>query len=233
MAHVSTTPTIFVIDDEKSVRDSIKWLFNSIAIQVRTFESAQEFIDSSANLKHGCVILDVRMQNVSGLQLQDILYDMKFPLPLIFLSAYGDAQMGARAIKKGAVDFLQKPYRNQDLLDAVNVALRQSKEALDKQTERTKYLHWLDSLSLREKETLELVVAGNSSKEIARTLGISYKTVEAHRARVMKKLGARTSSDLVHLSIMNNSHCRSCSHFSLPKITSPCDGPHENGRPLD
>lgn len=222
MASTSVAPTIFVIDDERSVRDSIKWLFNSISINVRVFETAQEFLDSNIDYKYGCLILDVRMQNMSGLQLQSTLYDMKFPLPLVFLSAYGDAQMGAQAIKKGAIDFLQKPYRNQDLLDAVNIALRQSKEALDAQVERDKYLHWLDSLSQREKETLELVVAGKSSKEIARSLGISYKTVEAHRARVMKKLGARTSSDLVHLSLMNNSHCRDCRWVSLPKGQAGC-----------
>jgi len=222
MASTSVAPTIFVIDDERSVRDSIKWLFNSISINVKVFETAQEFLDSNLDYKYGCLILDVRMPNISGLQLQTILCDMKFPLPLVFLSAYGDAQMGAQAIKKGAIDFLQKPYRNQDLLDAVNTALRLSKEALDARLERDKYLHWLDSLSHREKETLELVVVGKSSKEIARTLGISYKTVEAHRARVMKKLGARTSSDLVHLSIMNNSHCRGCRWLSLPKGQAGC-----------
>lgn len=222
MATTTIAPTIFVIDDERSVRDSIKWLFNSISINVKTFETAKEFLDSNIDFKYGCLILDVRMQDISGPQLQTILYDMKFPLPLIFLSAYGDAQMGAQAIKKGAIDFLQKPYRNQDLLDAVNTALRLSKEALDTQLERNKILHWLDSLSLREKETLEQVVAGKSSKEIARSLGISYKTVEAHRARVMKKLGARTSSDLVHLSIMNNSHCRDCRWLSLPKGQMGC-----------
>jgi len=222
MAIISTIPTIYAVDDDKSVRDSIKWLFNSIALPVKTFETAQEFLDTNLKAKHGCLILDVRMPNMSGLQLQSTLYDLKFSLPLIFLSGYGDAQMGAQAIKKGAIDFLQKPYRNQDLLDAVNMALRINKEAMDAQSERDKYLNWLDSLSLREKETLELVVVGQSSKEIARTLGISYKTVEAHRARVMKKLGVRTSSDLVHLSIMNNTHCRGCRWLSLPKGKGSC-----------
>jgi two-component system response regulator TtrR len=218
----TATATIFVIDDEKSVRDSIKWLFNSISLQVKTFDSAQAFLDDDIDTRYGCLISDVRMQNLSGLQLLDILHELHFPLPVILLSAYGDAQMGARAIKKGAVDFLQKPYRNQDLLDAVNVALRLSKEALDKQSERKKYLDWLGSLSQREKETLDLVVTGKSSKEIARTLGISHKTVEAHRARVMRKLGAKSSNDLIHLAIMNNSHCRGCQWLSLPSAELHC-----------
>ncbi len=222
MAQASITPTIFVIDDERSVRESIKWLFNSISMNVKLFESPQEFLDADLEFRHGCLILDVRMQNMSGLQLQNILYEQNFPLPLIFLSAYGDAQMGAQAVKKGAIDFLQKPYRNQDLLDTVNTALRLSKEVLDKEMERDKYIGWLDSLSLREKGVLEQVVAGKSSKEIARNLGISYKTVEAHRARVMKKLGARSASDLVHLALMNNSHCRGCRWLSLPKGNANC-----------
>lgn len=224
-AHAATAahPTIFVIDDEKSVRDSVKWLFNSVSIQVKTFDRAQEFLDHDVNTQYGCLITDVRMPDVSGFQLQDILCEKRFHLPVIFLSAYGDAQMGAQAIKKGAIDFLQKPYRNQDLLDAANIALRISKENLDKQLEQRKYFDWLDGLSQREKETLDLVVAGRSSKEIARVLGISYKTVEAHRARVMRKLGARSSSDLVHLAIMNNRHCRGCQWLSLPNAAGTCE----------
>jgi RNA polymerase sigma factor (sigma-70 family) len=223
MASLFPPPTILVVDDEKSVRDSICWLFNSIGIEVKAFESAQAFLDSGVQCAHGCVILDVRMPTISGIQMQDILRDMNFSLPLIFLSAYGDAQMGAQAIKKGAIDFLQKPYRSQDLLDSVNDALRRSREALRKQSERIKYFNWLESLSQRETETLELVVDGKSSKEIARALGISYKTVEAHRARILKKLGARTTSDLVRLAVLKNTNCRDCRWLTLPASANHCD----------
>ena len=232
MSTCLTVPTVFVVDDEKSVLDSIKWLFNSIAIRVKTFESAEHFLDHELDTRHGCVITDVRMQNVSGLELQNILSARRFRLPLIFLSAYGDAQMGAQAIKRGAIDFLQKPYRSQDLLDAVNAALRSSKEALEKENERTKHLSWLDGLSQREKETFDLMVAGKSSKAIARVLGISFKTVEAHRARVMRKLGARSSGELLQLAIMSNIHCRECQWLWLPGVEPGC-GDGDCSQPLD
>lgn len=207
---IENTPTVFVVDDEASVRDSLAWLLNSISLNVRTFESAKDFLDADVSCLYGCLILDVRMQNVSGLQLQQALYERNFKLPIIFLSAYGDAQMGAQAVKRGAFDFLQKPYRNQDLLDAVNAALTACKGARDKQSEKQKHLDLLSTLSQREMEILEKVVCGNSSKEIARLLDISYKTVEAHRGRIMSKLGLRSTGDLIHFTIRNNSRCSDC-----------------------
>lgn len=212
-------PTVFVVDDEESVRHSLTWLLNSISLKVQSYDSAAAFLAADISCAYGCLILDVRMQTTSGLQLQEALCAKGFALPIIFLSAYGDAQMGAQAIKKGAIDFLQKPYRNQDLLDAVNAALRLSKEAMGKQNEKLKYLDCLGSLSQREKEILDLVVGGNSSKEIARILGISHKTVEAHRGRLMSKLGVKSSGDLMHLSMLNSSHCRDCKWLSLPPGT--------------
>lgn len=209
-------PTVFVVDDEESVRHSLTWLLNSISLKVQSYASAKAFLEADISCSYGCLILDVRMQNISGLQLQETLCQTGIRLPIIFLSAYGDAQMGAQAVKKGAIDFLQKPYRNQDLLDAVSAALELSKEAMGKQNEKFKYLDCLDSLSQREKEILDLVVAGNSSKEVARILGISHKTVEAHRSRLMSKLGVKSLGDLIHLAMLNKSHCRDCKWLSLP-----------------
>lgn len=209
-------PRVFVVDDEQSVRDSLKWLFNSISLNVETYDSAQAFLDADIGQQYGCVVLDVRMQNMSGLQLQSVLLERKFPLPVIFLSAYGDAQMGAQAIKNGAIEFLQKPYRNQDLVDAVNSALLLSKERIEAKTKKQKYVSCLENLSLREKEILELVVAGQSSKEIARTLSISPKTVEAHRARLISKLGTKSAKDMMHLAMLNNDHCQECKWLALP-----------------
>lgn len=215
-----STPTVFVVDDEASVRDSLTWLLNSISMKVRVYESARDFLDADVSCSYGCVILDVRMQNVSGLQLQQALCDKGFTLPIIFLSAYGDAQMGAQAVKKGAFDFLQKPYRNQDLLDAVNAALALSKKAAEKQNEKRKDFDLLATLSQREMEILDKVVCGNSSKEIAKLLGISYKTVEAHRGRIMGKLGLKSTGDLIHFALRSSSHCRDCEWLSPPGASS-------------
>jgi len=232
MASLLPHPRLLVVDDEQSVRDSISWLFNSVGIEVLTFGSAQAFLDANVQCAHGCLISDVRMQNISGLQLLDMLRDSNFTLPFIFLSAYGDAQLGAQAIKKGAIDFLQKPYRSQDLLDSVNDALRRSKEALRQRAERVKASSWLEGLSQREKETLDLVVSGKSSKEIARVLGISYKTVEAHRARILKKTGVRTSGDLVRLAALENTGCDSCRKLSHSTFINRGDEEALNDRRL-
>lgn len=214
-------PTVFVVDDEAAVRDSLTWLLNSISLDVRAFESAKEFLDAAVTCAYGCVILDVRMQNVSGLQLQQALYERGFKLPIIFLSAYGDAQLGAQAVKRGAFDFLQKPYRNQDLLDAVNAAITLSKEMTEKQSGKQKHLDLLSTLSQREKEILDKVVSGSSSKEIAKILGISYKTVEAHRGRIMSKLGLKSTGDLIHFSVRSSSRCSECEWISVPE-GNPC-----------
>lgn len=210
-------PTVFVADDEESVRHSLTWLLQSISVNVQAYPSAQVFLDTGVSCSYGCLITDVRMPGMSGLQFQDALIEKDFGLPIIFLSAYGDAQMGAQAIKKGAIDFLQKPYRNQDLVDAVNAALQVSKDRLDKQDEKSDAADCFQTLSQRERGVLDLVVAGKSSKVIAQALGISPKTVEAHRARIMSKLGVRSSADLIHLSLRHNSnsHCRQCKWHSV------------------
>lgn len=215
-ARAESAPTVFVVDDEESVRHSLTWLLDSISVKVQAYGSAKEFLDADISCTCGCVILDVRMQNLSGLQLQQMLCEQGFTLPIIFLSAYGDAQMGAQAIKKGAFDFLQKPYRNQDLLDAVNAAIELSREMTDKQSEKQKHLDLLATLSQREMEILDKVVCGNSSKEIAKLLGISHKTVEAHRGRIMNKLGLKSTSDLIHFAMRSSSHCHDCEWLSVP-----------------
>lgn len=206
-------PRVFVIDDEESVRHSLTWLLGSISLKVEEFSSAQAFLDADVTCSNGCLIVDVRMPHMSGLQLQRILLERSCSLPIIFLSAYGDGRMGAQAIKNGAVDFLQKPYQNQDLLDAVNSALRMCKE----QTEIRNRFERFYSLSLREKEILSLVARGKTSKEVAQALEISPKTVEAHRASLLRKLGAKSTSSAVHMaSLATKQRCRECGSLSLP-----------------
>jgi len=204
-------PRVFVIDDEESVRHSLSWLLSSISLEVEEFASAQAFLDANISCSNGCIIVDVRMPNMSGLQLQKILLEKNLSLPIIFLSAYGDGHMGAQAVKNGAVDFLQKPYQNQELLDAVNSALRMSK----KQMERCSRFEKFDSLSIREREILGLVAEGQTSKQIAQSLQISPKTVEAHRASLLKKLGAKSTSSVVHFAwLATNPRCRECGSLS-------------------
>lgn len=210
---------VFIIDDEESVRHSLSWLLNSISLKVEEFSSAQDFLDANVSCSSGCLIVDVRMPNISGLQLQQILLERSFKLPIIFLSAYGDGHMGAQAIKNGAFDFLQKPYQNQQLLDAVNSALRMCRSRAETLNRFEKF----DNLSTREKEVLGFVSDGKTSKEIAQALQISPKTVEAHRASLLRKLGARSTSSVIHMAfIASNQRCREC-----PRT------PDYSGRPLD
>lgn len=207
---------IFVIDDDESVRHSLTWLLSSISFKAEEFASAQDFLDANISCAHGCLIVDVRMPNMSGLQLQQVLMERNFQLPIIFLSAYGDGRMGAQAIKNGAVDFLQKPYQNQDLLDAVNSALEMCKGQLESKSKKLDHFDKFDSLSEREKEILALVADGKTSKVIAQTLNISHKTVDAHRASFLKKLGAKSTNSVVHLAVLANPHCRECGWLPLP-----------------
>lgn len=206
----SNNPRIFVIDDEESVRHSIAWLVGSMSLKVEGFASAQCFLDENISCSLGCLIVDVRMPNMSGLQLQKVLLERNFQLPIIFLSAYGDAHMGAHAIKNGAIDFLQKPYQNQDLLDAINSALKVCKDQLESKAKTTGYFEKFDSLSQREKEVLSLVAEGKTSKQIAQLLKISHKTVEAHRASFLRKLESKSTSSVIQMAVLANQHCREC-----------------------
>lgn len=213
-------PRVFVIDDDASVRHSISWLLSSVALKVEEFSSAKDFLDANISWPNGCLIVDVRMPNMSGLELQKILLERNFQLPIIFLSAYGDGHMGAQAVKNGAFEFLQKPYQNQDLLDAVNSALRLCKEQMEISNRFEKF----DNLSLREKEILSLVTSGKTSKEIAQDLEISPKTVEAHRASLLKKLGAKSTSSVAQLALLAvNRRCRECSSLSLTRCIDPAE----------
>jgi RNA polymerase sigma factor (sigma-70 family) len=192
-------PTVFVVDDDRSVGYSIELLLRSVGIQARTFLSAQEFLLAYEPGIHGCLVLDVRMPGMSGIELQDHLGEMGSTLPIIFVTAHGDVPMAVDAMKAGAVDFIQKPFRDQDLLDKVTQALDLSARTHAEQAEVAEIQGRLASLTPRETEVMELVVAGKPNKKIARALGISQRTVEIHRARVMEKMKVRSVSILVQL----------------------------------
>ncbi|WP_029921904.1 response regulator transcription factor [Nevskia soli] len=191
--------TVFVVDDDKSLRDSLRWLLESIRLQVETFDSAESFIGAFDPLRSGCLVLDVRMPGLSGPELMDRLNRLGSSLPIIFLSAHGDVPLAVRAMKGGAVDFLQKPYNNQLFIERVREALDRDLRQRQERRRHDGVSASLAALSERERQVLERVVAGKSNKVIARELDISHKTVEAHRSRLMQKMGASSFAELLQM----------------------------------
>lgn len=190
-------PTVFVVDDDAGVRDSIHFLLRSVGLTSRTFASADEFLEDYDDSLAGCLVLDVRMPGMSGLDLQARLNELGSKLPIIFVTAHGDVPMAVNAVKTGALDFVEKPFRDQELLDKIQEALVSDAESRSVQGEIEELLKRMDSLTPREREVMGLVVAGKANKNVARELGISQRTVEIHRARVMDKMGVRSLSMLV------------------------------------
>lgn len=190
------TGTIYIVDDDEDFRDSIQWLLESASHQVITFHSAQAFLDNFDG-QIGCMLLDVRMPEINGLALQQIMQDRGIRMPIIVLSGHGDIPMAVAAMKHGAMDFIEKPFDDEVLLRLVDKALTQADEMRTVQSEMSEIMAYHESLSRREKEVMALVVAGKANREIAEELGISPKTVEVHRARVMSKMHANSLPDLV------------------------------------
>ena len=191
-------PTIFIVDDDPSVRKSTEMMLKSVGFHVRTFISAQDFLNANLQEGLGCLILDVRMPGISGLDLQEKLVSEKTPLPVIFITGHGTVPMSVRAMKAGAVDFLQKPFEEQDLLDAINRAITQQRERKSRKDEADELQQRVKALTPRESEVFSLLVTGMANKEIAYKLGTSERTVKAHRAQIMEKMNARSLADLVH-----------------------------------
>jgi RNA polymerase sigma factor (sigma-70 family) len=180
--------TVFVVDDELVVRDSLRWLIESVGLSVQTFASADEFLDSYDANMAGCVILDVRMPGISGLELQDALRDRDDMVPIIVVTGYADVPMAVRAMKSGATEFLQKPYSDQRMLDLVQRAIENDAQHRKKFAHLNDLRQRLGSLTPREKEILMHVADGLASREIGDRLNISQKTVETHRTNMMKKM---------------------------------------------
>ncbi|MCF8177281.1 MAG: sigma-70 family RNA polymerase sigma factor [Sulfuritalea sp.] len=196
-------PTVFIVDDDLAVARSVRWLIESIRLQVETFPSAQAFIDGYNAAKPGCLVLDVRMPGMSGLELQERLTAQRVRIPIIFITGHGDVQMAVKAVQAGAFDFVEKPFNDQDLLDRIQKAIAVDAEQRDRDAQRAQLQSLFVSLTPREREVMDLVVEGMSNKAVANTLGLSAKTVEVHRAKVMEKMHARSVSDLVKMSLQN------------------------------
>ncbi len=190
-------PTIFIVDDDPSVRKSTELMLESVGFNVKTFASAQHFIDAKLEEGLGCLILDVRMPGISGLDLQQKLVSAKSPLPVIFITGHGTIPMSVRAMKAGAVDFLQKPFEEQELLDAINRALTRQKEEQLTKDGVDRIQQRLKALTPREYEVFSLLVTGMANKEVAYKLEMSERTVKAHRAQIMEKMNAGSFADLV------------------------------------
>jgi two-component system response regulator DctR len=192
-------PTVFIVDDDDAVLDSVAELVMSVGLRASTFRSAQQFLDTFKAEQPGCLVLDVRMAHKSGLALQEELNAVGAHIPIVFISGHGDISVAIKAIKAGAVDFVQKPYREQQLLDSINEALRRDAEIRQANDGSHGLVGHLATLSERERDVLEHVVQGLSSKAIAKELDISYRTVELHRSHIMEKLRVRSIAELIRL----------------------------------
>lgn len=191
--------TVFVVDDDSHVRGSLEQLIKSVGLNVHTFSSAQEFLDQDLPDTPSCLVLDIRMPSLSGLDLQDELVKRGLTTPVIFITGHGTVPMSVRAMKAGAVDFLQKPFEDQDLLDAIHRAIEQNKQTRLEQAEIGEIKRRVESLTPREYEVLVLVVAGMLNKQIAYDLKMSENTVKTHRAHIMQKMQVESLADLVRL----------------------------------
>lgn len=194
--------TVFVIDDDQSCCKSLRWLVESAGLRVATYESARQFLSDYDASMPGCVVLDVRMPGMSGIELQQHLRRKMFSIPVIIVTAYGDISMAVRAMQMGAVSFLEKPYSDNDLLDQIWQAIAADREIRQARTEVDSVNERLATLTQRERQVMDLVSDGLSNREIAGTLNVSIKTVDAHRARIMKKMRARGLPDLMRMRIL-------------------------------
>ena len=191
--------TVYIIDDDGAVRDSMGMLLDSADFKNRRFESADDFLDHHDGSLRGCLVLDIRMPGITGLELQQRLIKIDSTLPIIFITGHGDVPMAVKAMRHGAIDFLRKPINEQDLLDRIEQAMRQESSIWDERVGRDQSQLLIDSLTEREKEVFQLVAEGAANKVVAVDLGISERTVEVHRSQVMKKLGVRTLAQLVRI----------------------------------
>jgi FixJ family two-component response regulator len=190
---------VFVVDDDTSVLESIAFLLRTVGIRAETYVSAGEFLDAFDPTAAGCLVLDVRMPGMSGLELQEKLLTMGSSLPIIFLTAHGDVPTAVRAVKSGAVDFIQKPFHDQELVDKIHRALESNARARAAAAARSEVAGRIDSLTPRERQVMEAIIAGKANKVIAGDLGVSQRTVEIHRKHVMEKLAADSLAHLVQM----------------------------------
>jgi len=195
--------TVYIVDDDEAVRDSLRWLLEANTYRVRAFASAEAFLSEFSEDQPGILIVDVRMPGMSGLELQEQLILRKSTMPIVFITGHGDVPMAVSTLKKGAIDFLEKPFSESDLREIVTRMFDQANKRLQKAQAQKTHDAMLNRLTSREQQVLERIVAGRLNKQIADDLGISIKTVEAHRANIMEKLQVTTVADLMKVALTN------------------------------
>jgi two-component system response regulator FixJ len=195
-------PAVFVVDDDPAMRESLRWLIESIGVSVQTYCDAHDFLNAYEPGRVGCLVLDVRMPGLSGLELQDELAARGSKLPIILITGYAEVRMAVRGMKAGAIDFIEKPFSDQDLLDKVRLAIERHRRLRAEEIELAEISSRLARLTQREQEVLDRVILGKSNKVIAEELHITTKTVEVHRARLMGKLKVKTVADLVRFTML-------------------------------
>jgi len=204
MSLIPQKGTVYVVDDDEAVRDSLRWLLEGKGYRVRCFESAESFLSRYDAREVACLIVDIRMAAMTGLELQNRLIEARSPLPIVFITGHGDVPMAVDTMKKGAMDFIQKPFNEEQLVGLVERMLDHAKDTFADYQLSVSRDALLSKLTLRESQVLERIVAGRLNKQIADDLGISIKTVEAHRANIMDKLSANTVADLLKIALGQN-----------------------------
>jgi two-component system response regulator FixJ len=194
-------PLVYVVDDDAAVLDAIRMLLRSVGLRAETYTSATDFLAAFDSDQPGCLVLDIRMPVMSGIELQDRLREIGAMIPVVFVTAHGDIPMAVQAVKAGALDFIPKPFRDQDLLDRVQQAIELDLQHRAELSDRAELLRRFGTLTAREREVFQLVAAGKANKVIAADLGISQRTVEIHRGRVMEKMQARSLPQLVRIAL--------------------------------
>ncbi len=198
--------TVFIVDDDEDVRNALCWLIESVNLRAETFESAELFLDAYDRERPGCLVLDLRMPGIGGLGLLESLPSREIHLPVIMLTGHGDVPIAVRAMKAGAMDFIEKPFTDQDLLDKIQTALREDARRRKDMAERVAIEGRLAHLTPREQEILERLVNGQANKVISADLGISERTVETHRKNIMEKMQAKSLAELVQMAVLHHQH---------------------------
>jgi len=202
--HPDQRPTAYVVDDDESIRTLWRWLMESNGIAVRTFATAAEFIESYRNGSAGCLVLDLKLPGMSGLELQEYLTRRDIEIPIVFVTGHGDVPAAVSAIKGGAVDFIQKPFSHREVLSIIEKAFQRDAEIRERRTRQSRIAGRLATLTGREQEVLQRVIEGKPNKIIAAELHISMKTVEFHRAKVMEKMGVTSVAELVQFAMQQS-----------------------------